>query len=120
MPLAGRAAVHLYPSSRQACGANGTPSEASVESLVRVAALLHDVGHGPYGHFFDDNFLDGYGLTHEDVGQHIIRAELADAIRRIRANPHGMLAADESLEPAQVAFLIKRPRDGDVSDTLAW
>src|SRR5262245_62181412 len=43
--LAGRAVVHLYPSLREACGDLPPPSLAYVERLVRIAALLHDVGH---------------------------------------------------------------------------
>src|SRR5215831_1183047 len=109
MHLASRVVAHLYPSLREACGSGLVPSRPYVESLMRIAALLHDVGHGPFGHFFDDHFLARFELTHEDIGQRIILGELAGLIRGIRRNPHGQLEAHEILQPEQVAFLIKRP-----------
>src|SRR5436305_8844303 len=109
MHLASRAIAHLYPSLVEACGKEPVPSLPYVESLARVAALVHDVGHGPYGHFFDDHYLNRFDLTHEDLGQHIIRTELAEVIKGLRSNPHGSLHATETLQPEQVAYLIKRP-----------
>ena len=66
MHLAGRFALQLHR-SLQAEFAEA-PSAPLLEELMRVAGLLHDVGHGPFGHFFDDNFLADFDLTHEKVG----------------------------------------------------
>src|SRR5512147_172020 len=104
MHLAGRFARHLYPSLKAAVP--DCPSSAYIEELLRVAALLHDVGHGPFGHFFDDNFLEHFGLTHEKLGQLIIRTELGNIIRDIRRSPSGEFAKRERLDPDQAAFLI--------------
>ncbi|MCP4785421.1 MAG: HD domain-containing protein [Fuerstiella sp.] len=96
-----------YESLADAC--RSVPSRAYVESLVRIAGLLHDAGHGPFGHFFDDHYLEQFDLTHEDIGGHIIEHELGDIIRRIRRNPNGQLQPLEELDAKQVAWLIRRP-----------
>src|SRR5688500_8087498 len=109
MHLASRAAERLYGSLREVCP--DVPSRAYVESLLRMAALLHDVGHGPFGHFFDEHFLSDFGLTHETLGCHIIRHELGDLLRGVRRNPQGQLEPGEVLDPDQIAFLITRPTE---------
>jgi HD superfamily phosphohydrolase len=104
MHLAGRFARHLYPSLKAA--STDCPSANYIEELLRVTALLHDVGHGPFGHFFDDNYLEQFGLTHEKLGQHIIKNELAEIIKDIHRSPNGEFAKKERLDPEQIAFLI--------------
>lgn len=108
MHLATRAMDFWYESLCEAC--SNVPSRAYVESLLRMAGLLHDVGHGPFGHFFDDQYLARFGVTHEDLGAHIIEEELGDRLRCIRRNPNGCLQPLEEIEPRQIAWLIRRPK----------
>jgi uncharacterized protein len=110
MHLAGRAVEILYDSLREVCP--DAPSRGYVESLMRLAALLHDVGHGPFGHFFDEHFLKDFGLNHEILGGEIVRRALADRIRRIRRNPRTRLDDGETLDPEQIVFLMTRPAAG--------
>jgi len=118
MHLASRAAERLYPSLREVCP--DAPSRGYVETLLRLAALLHDVGHGPFGHFFDRHYLADYGLTHETLGAEIIRRELADLLVRIRRNPNTALEEHETLDPHEIGLLFTRPTEDDSDRLPRW
>ncbi|MFQ5849065.1 MAG: HD domain-containing protein [Candidatus Binatia bacterium] len=107
MHLAGQFAKHLYPSLKRVLG-DECPSPPFIEEYLRVTGLLHDVGHGPFCHFFDDNFLADFQITHEDVSQVIIRDKLGDLIRQIRRSPSAPFASGEELKPEDIASPIKK------------
>jgi HD superfamily phosphohydrolase len=123
MHMASRAVDALYDSLKSVCP--DVPSRGYVECTMRLAALLHDVGHGPFGHFFDAHFLsshraaDGTPLNHEKLGAHIIIHELGDMLRGVRRCPESALQAGERIDPAQFAWLIQRPTDSD-GDNPRW
>jgi HD superfamily phosphohydrolase len=124
MHMASRAVESLYDSLRSVCP--DVPSRGYVECTMRLAALLHDVGHGPFGHFFDAHFLtshkaaDGSRLNHEKLGAHIIVHELGDMLQRVRRCPNSEVVDGEQLDPAQIAWLIQRPAEGDAADKPRW
>jgi len=67
--------------------------------LVRLVALLHDVGHGPFSHSSEEVLVKERGMNHEQLGRLVItRSELADVLR------------DCGFEPREVAGLGKKRR----------
>ena len=68
MHVAGLFAEHLYSK----LGIDRAELERLV-AIARLLGLLHDIGHGPFSHTFEDHVLSKYGTNHEIVGGRLVR-----------------------------------------------
>jgi len=72
---------------------------------VRIAALLHDVGHGAFSHIFEQVLTKFLGKTHEDMTRWIIaESELKDILEKQGFSAVSKLAVGELHKPGK-AFM---------------
>jgi HD superfamily phosphohydrolase len=72
MHVAGLAGEHLF--------SLGVIDKESIQEL-RVASLLHDIGHGPFSHLFEEALKVTSNKNHETIGAEIIcKTELNDIL----------------------------------------
>ena len=80
------------------------------ERVALLAALLHDIGHGPFSHAFEQVGTRGPKKTHEDWGAQIIRDDTTQVNFILRD-------VDEEL-PKQIGALLKEEEPKDIYATI--
>ena len=74
--------MHIASQAGQALKEKGILKTDDIENL-RVAALLHDIGHGPFSHLFEEILQQRKKISHEEMGRRIIlKTELGDILSK--------------------------------------
>ena len=91
--------------------------------MIRVSGLLHDVGHGPFSHVFEQLLIKDLEKTHEDITSWIIeKSELGDNIGKMGLNPQDVskLAVGKLQKPGKAFWdqIISSAVDVDKQDFI--
>jgi HD superfamily phosphohydrolase len=75
--------MHLAGYAGETLRAKGYIDDENKVQELRLAALLHDIGHGPFSHLFEEILEERCDISHEDMGKQIItHTEVSDILRR--------------------------------------
>ncbi|MGD8918440.1 MAG: HD domain-containing protein [Nitrosopumilaceae archaeon] len=71
--------MHIASQAGEALREKGILKQDDIEKL-RLAGLLHDIGHGPFSHLFEE-IIQKKKISHEDFGKNIIlKSTIGDTI----------------------------------------
>ena len=74
--------MHIAGQAGQALQEKGIINSDDIENL-RIAALLHDIGHGPFSHLFEEVAQRKKKSSHEQLGRDLIlKTEIGDLISK--------------------------------------
>ena len=73
--------MHIASQAGQALNEKGILKSYDIQ-VLRLAGLLHDIGHGPFSHLFEE-VIQQKKFSHEDFGKEIIlKSEIGDSLSK--------------------------------------
>ena len=74
--------MHIASRAGQTLHEKGILDLDQIDNL-RIAALLHDIGHGPFSHLFEEVLQQKKKATHENIGKDLItKTEIGDLLSK--------------------------------------
>ncbi len=135
MHVAGIFAEHIYSKLDI-----GLDEVRRLSMIARLLGLLHDIGHGPFSHTFEDHVLVNYSTNHEVIGGRLVREdpELSDCFDKYIEKELGVSAETmgkmieapatevwpltssiaEGVTERSLYYIIKGPYSADLIDYL--